>query len=106
MSSQSRGKASPNRTAGIRPFSLSILWLYRGRRPRREAQFQTAGSPVASDSRSDMRIEGARMAVTAVVGLQWGDEAKGKIVDLLTDQHEVVVRYLGGNNAGHTVMFQ
>jgi adenylosuccinate synthase len=45
------------------------------------------------------------MAVTAVVGLQWGDEAKGKIVDLLTDQHEVVCRYLGGNNAGHTVMF-
>lgn len=45
------------------------------------------------------------MAVTAVIGLQWGDEAKGKIVDLLTDQHEVVVRYLGGNNAGHTVMF-
>lgn len=45
------------------------------------------------------------MAVTAVVGLQWGDEAKGKIVDLLTDQFEIVVRYLGGNNAGHTVMF-
>lgn len=45
------------------------------------------------------------MSVTAVVGLQWGDEAKGKIVDLLTDQHEIVVRYLGGNNAGHTVKF-
>lgn len=45
------------------------------------------------------------MAVTAVVGLQWGDEAKGKIVDLLTDQHDVVIRYLGGNNAGHTVVF-
>lgn len=46
------------------------------------------------------------MAVTAVVGLQWGDEAKGKIVDLLTDRHEVVVRYLGGNNAGHTVVIR
>ncbi|WP_339742177.1 adenylosuccinate synthase [uncultured Rubinisphaera sp.] len=45
------------------------------------------------------------MSATAVVGLQWGDEAKGKIVDLLTDQHEIVVRYLGGNNAGHTVKF-
>jgi adenylosuccinate synthase len=45
------------------------------------------------------------MAITAVVGLQWGDEAKGKIVDWLTDRHEVVVRYLGGNNAGHTVVF-
>ncbi|MFV0446385.1 MAG: adenylosuccinate synthetase, partial [Planctomycetaceae bacterium] len=45
------------------------------------------------------------MANTAVVGLQWGDEAKGKMVDLLTDQHDVVVKYLGGNNAGHTVVF-
>ncbi len=45
------------------------------------------------------------MAITAVVGLQWGDEAKGKMVDLLTDQHDVVVKYLGGNNAGHTVVF-
>jgi adenylosuccinate synthase len=42
---------------------------------------------------------------TAVIGLQWGDEAKGKIVDLLTDRHDVVVRYQGGNNAGHTVVF-
>jgi adenylosuccinate synthase len=39
-----------------------------------------------------------------VVGLQWGDEAKGKIVDLLCDQHHVVVRYQGGANAGHTVV--
>jgi adenylosuccinate synthase len=39
------------------------------------------------------------------VGLQWGDEAKGKIVDLLCDQHDVVVRYQGGANAGHTVVF-
>ncbi|MEZ6055690.1 MAG: adenylosuccinate synthase [Planctomycetaceae bacterium] len=45
------------------------------------------------------------MSVTAVIGLQWGDEAKGKIVDILTDQHEITVRYLGGNNAGHTVVF-
>jgi adenylosuccinate synthase len=45
------------------------------------------------------------VSVTSVVGLQWGDEAKGKIVDLLTEQHDVVVRYQGGNNAGHTVKF-
>lgn len=44
------------------------------------------------------------MASTSVVGLQWGDEAKGKIVDLLCDQHDVVVRYQGGANAGHTVV--
>src|SRR5215468_5618846 len=44
------------------------------------------------------------MACTCVVGLQWGDEAKGKIVDLLTGQHDLVVRYNGGANAGHTVV--
>jgi adenylosuccinate synthase len=43
---------------------------------------------------------------TCVVGLQWGDEAKGKIVDLLTDQHDLVVRYNGGANAGHTVVWK
>src|SRR5207302_5687154 len=46
------------------------------------------------------------MACTCVVGLQWGDEAKGKIVDLLTEEHDVVVRYNGGANAGHTVVSQ
>jgi adenylosuccinate synthase len=45
------------------------------------------------------------VTATSVIGLQWGDEAKGKIVDLLTAEHDVVVRYLGGNNAGHTVIF-
>jgi len=41
---------------------------------------------------------------TAVVGMQWGDEGKGKIVDLLTARHDVIVRYNGGANAGHTVV--
>jgi adenylosuccinate synthase len=44
------------------------------------------------------------VASTCVVGLQWGDEAKGKIVDWLCDAHDVVVRYQGGANAGHTVV--
>ncbi|MBT4865662.1 MAG: adenylosuccinate synthase [Planctomycetaceae bacterium] len=44
------------------------------------------------------------MSATSVIGLQWGDEAKGKIVDLLTEEHDLVVRYQGGNNAGHTVV--
>ncbi|MFO8015402.1 MAG: adenylosuccinate synthase [Phycisphaerae bacterium] len=42
---------------------------------------------------------------TCVVGLTWGDEAKGKIVDIFAAEHDVVVRYNGGNNAGHTVAF-
>jgi adenylosuccinate synthase len=44
------------------------------------------------------------MPATAIVGLQWGDEGKGKIIDGLAAQAEVVVRYAGGNNAGHTVI--
>ena len=45
------------------------------------------------------------MACTCVVGLQWGDEAKGKIVDLLSAEHHFAVRYNGGANAGHTVVW-
>lgn len=44
------------------------------------------------------------MPGTSVIGLQWGDEAKGKVVDLLTEQNDIVVRYQGGANAGHTVV--
>lgn len=44
------------------------------------------------------------MPGTCVIGLQWGDEAKGKLVDLLTPRFDYVVRYLGGANAGHTVV--
>ena len=39
-----------------------------------------------------------------VLGAQWGDEGKGKIVDLLTDRVKYVVRYQGGHNAGHTLI--
>ena len=39
-----------------------------------------------------------------IVGMQWGDEGKGKTVDFLTRDAEMVVRYQGGNNAGHTVI--
>ena len=44
------------------------------------------------------------MANTILVGAQWGDEGKGKIIDVLTDEAQVVVRSQGGNNAGHTVI--
>lgn len=39
-----------------------------------------------------------------VLGTQWGDEGKGKIVDLLTERAKYVVRYQGGHNAGHTLV--
>lgn len=43
------------------------------------------------------------MAVSIIVGAQWGDEGKGKIVDMLSDEIDIVARYQGGANAGHTV---
>lgn len=44
------------------------------------------------------------MMLTAVVGINWGDEGKGRMVDLLSQEYEIVCRYQGGNNAGHTVV--
>ena len=44
------------------------------------------------------------MANVVVVGSQWGDEGKGKIVDWLSEQADVVVRFQGGHNAGHTLV--
>ena len=40
----------------------------------------------------------------AVVGINWGDEGKGRMVDLLTKEFDIVIRYQGGGNAGHTVV--
>lgn len=42
--------------------------------------------------------------LTAITGINWGDEGKGRMVDLLSENYDVVVRYQGGNNAGHTVV--
>ena len=44
------------------------------------------------------------MANTVIVGINWGDEGKGRMVDLLTENYDVVIRYQGGGNAGHTVV--
>ena len=43
------------------------------------------------------------MSNVIVLGAQWGDEGKGKIVDLFSDRFDIVARYQGGHNAGHTV---
>jgi|SaaInl8_200m_RNA_FD_contig_31_561484_length_1706_multi_9_in_0_out_0_2 adenylosuccinate synthase len=48
--------------------------------------------------------EKVKMKANLIVGLQWGDEGKGKIVDLLAQKYQYVVRYQGGHNAGHTIV--
>ena len=46
------------------------------------------------------------MAVDILIGLQWGDEGKGKIVDVLAPKYDIVARFQGGPNAGHTLEFE
>ena len=46
------------------------------------------------------------MGNVTVVGAQWGDEGKGKIVDWLSNQADIVFRFQGGNNAGHTIVIE
>jgi adenylosuccinate synthase len=67
-----------------------------GRRHRR-AEFQVEFALALSGKTS-------RGRTAVIVGAQWGDEGKGKIVDVLTQSFEVVARYAGGHNAGHTVI--
>ena len=59
--------------------------------------------------RADGRVRWLRrltrgMPGIVIVGAQWGDEGKGKVVDLLAEQADLVIRFQGGNNAGHTIV--
>src|SRR5438309_242274 len=74
---------------------------------------ESSANPVNSASRLDVSasrfyfpkvIPPIVQGNSCVVGLQWGDEGKGKIVDFLAEHADVVVRYCGGANAGHTVV--
>jgi len=47
---------------------------------------------------------GSKSNLTAIVGINWGDEGKGRMVDLLSEGYDIICRYQGGNNAGHTVV--
>src|SRR5262245_18852527 len=67
------------------------------RTPRRSTR--TATRRCTTRSRSELA-----MPAVVIVGAQWGDEGKGKIVDLYTETADVVVRYGGGPNAGHTLV--
>ena len=51
-----------------------------------------------------IELKEAIMPNTILIGSQWGDEGKGKIIDVLTAQADMIVRYQGGSNAGHTVI--
>ena len=59
----------------------------------------------ASDPMTAQRQPLTNMKVDVLLGLQWGDEGKGKIVDVLTPEYDVIARFQGGPNAGHTLIF-
>ncbi len=61
-------------------------------------------TPTKARSPIEPRVQNVAGTCTAVIGLQWGDEGKGKLVDLLAAEHDAVVRYNGGANAGHSVV--
>ncbi|HZH98699.1 MAG TPA: adenylosuccinate synthase, partial [Fimbriimonadaceae bacterium] len=68
-------------------------------RPKRITRVQSSVVRTSSTGRTSKP-----MSTLVIVGAQWGDEAKGKLVDVLGEQADLVVRYSGGNNAGHTVI--
>src|SRR5215467_7447503 len=61
-------------------------------------------APALAIVRPGFFFENLPMANLVVIGAQWGDEGKGKIVDILARDADAVVRYQGGSNAGHTVI--
>src|ERR671924_2142412 len=67
--------------------------------PRRGAPFRLASLQLPGDDMFDPKT-----TCVVVVGAQWGDEGKGKLVDVLAERADLVVRYQGGANAGHTVV--
>src|SRR5246127_1856410 len=69
--------------------------------PRNRDRFRRGSC--SCDAKVARRIS-PRMANVVVVGAQWGDEGKGKIVDWLSEQADIVVRFQGGHNAGHTLV--
>lgn len=70
-----------------------------------KANFRPKGGVLAADPER-FTFQGNDMPVAVVVGMQWGDEGKGKIIDLLSEEAEVVARYSGGHNAGHTIFYK
>src|SRR6201746_2445093 len=66
----------------------------------------TAGALPPEDFRSTTSVSKTQRQSAVILGAQWGDEGKGKIVDVLSERFSVVARYAGGHNAGHTVIIK
>src|SRR5512147_3262200 len=94
------GRARPGRGGGRRRRDLRAS----NRHPR-VRDVSCAEKAISCRAMLPRFAEALSMKVAAVLGGQWGDEGKGKVVDLLASRFDVVARYHGGHNAGHTVKF-
>src|SRR5687768_17824265 len=74
------------------------------RGPSSRSPSSASSSWAASSAGRRRPLASEHVPVTAIVGAQWGDEGKGKITDLLAQEADLVIRFQGGNNAGHTVV--
>src|ERR1700743_743025 len=73
-------------------------------RPALPPGYKSPPCPPLPREPETFRVRIKSMANVAVIGAQWGDEGKGKIIDWLANRAEIVVRFQGGNNAGHTIV--
>ena len=69
-----------------------------------EIRYMVSRLALYGDAFNKIMKRGSKMPANIVVGTQWGDEGKGKIIDIISSRADVVVRSQGGNNAGHTVV--
>src|SRR5206468_10322740 len=86
-----RAGHAPKRLPGAR----ILFWPLHARSSRQHDYPLPGHAP----SYTDLRMPGL-----VIIGAQWGDEGKGKVTDLLAEQADAVVRFQGGNNAGHTIV--
>lgn len=84
--------------------SLSPLWSLSQTGLHPTLAGGTIGTPILVTIDSIIPTHVKNIAVTVVLGTQWGDEGKGKLVDILSQEIDVCARCAGGNNAGHTIV--
>src|SRR5215210_1996406 len=92
------GRSARSRSPSCRSIRSSRTCIGTGDRSPRPPSRTTA---LSKGARPYTRLA---MPGVVIVGAQWGDEGKGKVVDLLAEQADLVIRFSGGNNAGHTIV--
>ncbi|XP_034284120.2 adenylosuccinate synthetase isozyme 2 isoform X2 [Pantherophis guttatus] len=98
------GKKAPSPAAPFPPFLLACVLQTRREQSPAGAMSESGAAAAATIPNGGSAARHPGNLVTVVLGAQWGDEGKGKVVDLLAQDADIVCRCQGGNNAGHTVV--